>query len=61
MSTARGRHVVSGVMIGLTYLAAILATLPLILILGHIVSKGASSLSLAFFTHTPKPVGGVGG
>jgi phosphate transport system permease protein len=61
MSTARGRHVVSGAMIGLTYLAAILATLPLILILGHIVAKGASSLSLAFFTHMPKPVGEVGG
>jgi phosphate transport system permease protein len=61
MSTARGRHVVSGVMIGFTYLAAILATLPLILILGHIVAKGASSLSLAFFTHMPKPVGEVGG
>jgi phosphate transport system permease protein len=61
MSTARGRHVVSGAMIGLTYLAALLATLPLILILGHIVSKGASSLSVAFFTHMPKPVGEVGG
>ena len=61
MSTARGRHVVSGAMIGLTYLAALLATLPLILILGHIVAKGASSLSLAFFTHMPKPVGEVGG
>jgi phosphate transport system permease protein len=61
MSTARGRHVVSGAMIGLTYLAALLATLPLILILGHIVSKGASSLSVAFFTHMPKPVGEIGG
>ena len=61
MSTARGRHVVSGAMIGLTYVAALLATLPLILILGHIVAKGASSLSLAFFTHMPKPVGEVGG
>jgi len=61
MSTARGRHVVSGAMIGLTYLAALLATLPLILILGHIIAKGASSLSLAFFTHMPKPVGEVGG
>ncbi len=61
VSTARGRHVVSGAMIGLTYVAALLATLPLILILGHIVAKGASSLSLAFFTHMPKPVGEVGG
>jgi len=28
MRTARSRHIVSGGMIGLTYLAAILATLP---------------------------------
>lgn len=61
MSTARSRHVISGVMIGLTYLAAILATLPLILILVHLVQKGASSLSLTFFTHMPQPVGEAGG
>ena len=59
--TARSRHLMSGTMIGLTYLAAILATLPLVLILTHLVQKGASSLSLAFFTHMPKPVGEVGG
>jgi len=44
-------------MIGLTYLAAILATLPLVLILAHLIRKGASSLSLSFFTGMPKPVG----
>jgi len=48
-------------MIGLTYLAAVLATLPLLLILWHLLKKGASSLSLAFFTNMPKPVGEVGG
>lgn len=61
MRTARGRHLLSGAMIGLTYLAAILATLPLLLILVHLVTKGASSLSLAFFTNVPKPVGEAGG
>jgi phosphate transport system permease protein len=61
MRTARSRHIVSGGMIGLTYLAAVLATLPLLLILGHLLTKGASSLSLAFFTHMPKPVGEPGG
>lgn len=61
MRTARSRHVLSGAMIGLTYLAAILATLPLLLILVHILQKGASSLSLAFFTHMPRPVGEPGG
>ena len=61
MRTIRSRHVVSGGMIGLTYLAAILATLPLLLILVHLLAKGASSLSLDFFTHMPKPVGESGG
>jgi phosphate transport system permease protein len=59
--TARGRHLLSGGMIGLTYLAAILATLPLLLILLHLLRKGASSLSLSFFTHMPRPVGEAGG
>jgi phosphate transport system permease protein len=61
MKTARSRHLASGTMIGLTYLAAILATLPLLLILAHLLRKGASSLSLAFFTHMPVPVGEPGG
>jgi phosphate transport system permease protein len=61
MTTARNRHIVSGVMIGLTYLAAVLATLPLVLILFHLLEKGASSLSMSFFTHMPRPVGEPGG
>ena len=61
MKTARSRHAVSGVMIGLTYLAAILATLPLLLILLHLIRQGASSLSASFFTNMPKPVGEAGG
>jgi len=59
--TARGRHLLSGGMIGLTYLAAVLATLPLLLILLHLLRKGATSLSLSFFTHMPRPVGEAGG
>lgn len=61
MRTRRARHWLSGAMIGLTYLAAVLATLPLVLILVHLVRKGASSLSLSFFTSMPKPVGEAGG
>lgn len=61
MKTRLARHWVSGAMIGLTYLAAVLATLPLLLILAHLLRKGASSLSLSFFTAMPKPVGEVGG
>ncbi len=61
MKTARSRHLASGAMIGLTYIAAALATLPLLLILLHLVRKGASSLSLDFFTNMPQPVGEAGG
>jgi len=61
VSLIRRRHVVSGVMISLTYLAAVLATLPLLLILFHLLKKGASSISLDFFTNMPQPVGEAGG
>ena len=61
MRTARTRHIASGVMIGITYVAAILATLPLLFILLHLVKQGASSLSASFFTNMPKPVGEPGG
>jgi phosphate transport system permease protein len=61
MKTARSRHFVSGAMIALTYVAAALATLPLLLILLHLIEKGASSLSVDFFTHMPRPVGEPGG
>jgi phosphate transport system permease protein len=57
----RSRHLISGAMIGTTFLAAILATLPLVLILWHLLKKGATSLSLDFFTNMPQPVGEAGG
>jgi phosphate transport system permease protein len=61
MKTIRSRHLVSGGMIALTYLAAFMAILPLILILIHLVAKGASSLSISLFTNMPRPVGEAGG
>ncbi len=61
MKTRLARHWLSGAMIGLTYVAAILATLPLLLILAHLLRKGAAALSISFFTSMPKPVGEVGG
>lgn len=48
-------------MTGVTFGAAILATLPLIFILGHLLREGASSIDLEFFTRMPKPVGEAGG
>ena len=61
VKNAGRRHFVSGAMIGVTYLCAVLATLPLLLILWHLIAKGASSISLGFFTHMPRPVGEPGG
>jgi phosphate transport system permease protein len=59
-SLARRRGV-NAVMLGVTCLAALLATLPLLFILWHLVEAGASSLSIDFFTRMPQPVGEAGG
>ena len=59
--TLRRRRLTNKVMVGVMYLAALLAILPLILILFHLVREGASSLSLDFFTRMPAPVGESGG
>lgn len=48
-------------MVGLTVLATVLALVPLFLVLGYLVSKGASSVNWNFFTKMPAPVGQSGG
>jgi phosphate transport system permease protein len=48
-------------MIVVTYGLALLATLPLVFIIWHLLQQGASWLTLDFFTHMPKPVGEPGG
>jgi phosphate transport system permease protein len=48
-------------MVGLTYVAAGLAMLPLILIFGYLLVKGAGTVSLDFFTEMPAPAGETGG
>ena len=60
-ATIMRRRVVNGIMTGIVGLAALITTLPLLFILFYLVSKGASSLSVAFFTEMPKPVGEGGG
>lgn len=55
------RRLKSGVMVALMVGAVVIAVLPLLLILGTLVAKGASSLNLAFFTRTPVPAGETGG
>lgn len=61
MSALRRRKAGNLVMLGLTYVAAVLATLPLLFILFHLLQKGAGTLTPDFFTHTPRPVGEAGG
>jgi phosphate transport system permease protein len=55
------RRVVSVAMITVTCIAATLAVVPLVVILAYLMKQGASSVSLDFFTHMPKPVGEGGG
>lgn len=57
----RTRQARSSIMLGLTYVAAVVATLPLVFILLHLVRQGATSINFAFFTEMPKPVGEAGG
>ncbi|HEY0972034.1 MAG TPA: phosphate ABC transporter permease PstA [Gemmatimonadales bacterium] len=59
--TLRRRRIVSRIMVGVMYLAAILTTLPLLLILFHLIREGASALSLDFFTELPPAIGREGG
>ncbi|MEP6618996.1 MAG: phosphate ABC transporter permease PstA [bacterium] len=48
-------------MIVLTCLAAALAVVPLVVILGYLLKQGASALSIDFFTRMPVPVGELHG
>ncbi len=64
VSTARSlrrRRVTSYAMVTLTYVAALVATLPLVLILWHLAKQGASSVNWTFFTSMPAPAGESGG
>ena len=60
-SRRRRRGLTNTVMVVLTYVAAVLATLPLLLILFHLARAGVGALSLDFFTKMPEPVGEAGG
>jgi len=58
---ARIRALTDGAATGLAMLSTVLVVAPLIAIFMYLVYKGASSLSLSFFTQAPKPVGEEGG
>ena len=55
------RKLFSQIMIAATFLCALAALVPLISIFVYLISKGAGSLNLDFFTQLPKPVGEPGG
>jgi phosphate transport system permease protein len=57
----RRRRVVNAIMLGLLSAAAIAATLPLILIIFHLLKSGLSSVNLDFFTKVHAPPGSTGG
>lgn len=61
MNPRTWRRTKSHLMVGLMAAAVLVAVLPLLLILVSLTIKGASSLSLAFFTNTPVPAGETGG
>jgi len=55
------RRMVSGLMTGLVAALSFTAVLALVLIVGHLIAKGASSLDGNFFTKNPVPAGESGG
>ena len=59
--TLRRRRIVNHVMLALTWLAAITATVPLILIVWHLLKIGGSSMSWRIFTEMPVAAGETGG
>ncbi len=61
MNRLAWRRFKSRFMVATMVAAVVIAVLPLLLILGTLIVKGAGSLNLAFFTHTPVPAGETGG
>ena len=61
VGVTRRRRVTNRVMVGTTYAAAAVATIPLLAILAYLVSRGMSAISPDFFTNMPRPVGEAGG
>jgi len=55
------RRLKSGTMTGVVAALAILAVLPLLLIFGDLIHKGASSIDWNFFVKSPVPAGEAGG
>lgn len=61
MTRDRWRRAMSQVIIVLCGVSVLIALLPLAFVLFYVVTQGVTSLSVAFFTEMPKPVGEPGG
>ena len=57
----RWRKIKSSLMMTLSVVCAVVAIIPLFLILFYTISQGVSSINWAFFTQMPKPAGEPGG
>jgi len=55
------RRFVNALMLSLTWVAALVATLPLLFVLFYLLQKGVTSISWAFFTQLPRPPSVPGG
>lgn len=55
------RRLSNGLALGLITFGALIVTVPLFLILGTVIYRGAAGLNWAFFSQIPKPVGETGG
>jgi phosphate transport system permease protein len=55
------RTAMNNLITALAVLSTVVVITPLLLILGYLIYKGASSLNFAFFTQIPRPVGEEGG
>jgi phosphate transport system permease protein len=58
---AARRKMINALMLSLTAALTLLALIPLFWIIGYVIYKGGSSLTLAFFTQMPRPLGMEGG
>ncbi len=61
MNIYKRRKIINAFMCSATFICATITLLPLISIFIYVLSKGASSLNISFFTHLPRPVGEPGG
>ena len=55
------RRLVNATMLGVLWIAALIATLPLLFIIFHLLRSGIGALNVDFFIHMPRPVGDAGG